>query len=235
MDLWDFKYRGRNLIPYILGFCGVLCLAAAFAAVISLRGFAGRTENAVPVPDEFVLESDGQGEFSESGVWVVYVTGAVMVPGVYEIPSGGRVHDAVKMAGGFLSNADRSGVNMAEIAGDGVQIDVPYMETNLAERHDAEGGVKPPVRAGPRGQAASPGASKKQAVSGRININSATESELENLPGIGPVLSAAIVAYRESSGAFIETADLMKVNGIGKKRFDAIRDLVTVSGQGKFR
>jgi competence protein ComEA len=235
MDPWSFKYRGRNFLPYILGSCGVLCLAAVFAIVIALSGSAGRTENAASLPDEFVRESDEQGEFAKSDVWVVYVTGAVMMPGVYEIPSGGRVHDAVKMAGGFLSNADRSGVNMAEIAGDGVQIDVPYMETNLAERHDAEGGAKPLVRAGPRGRAVSPGASKKQAASGRININLATASELERLPGIGPVLSTAIVAYRESSGAFIETADLMKVNGIGKKRFDAIRDLVTVSGQGKFR
>jgi competence protein ComEA len=138
---------------------------------------------------------------------IVDVAGAVRQPGVFEFVEGDRVIDAIERAGGPLPKADLSLLNLAAPLADGTQILVP--KTGQA------------VAAVPGGTA--PGSS-----SGLININSASATELEALSGIGEVLAATIVEYRDQNGPFASVEDLMDVSGIGPATLEEIRDQVTV-------
>lgn len=138
---------------------------------------------------------------------IVDVAGSVREPGVYEFVEGDRVIDAIERAGGSLPKADLSLLNLAAPLTDGTQILVPK--------------AGPPVAGVPGG--AIPGSS-----GGLININTASETDLETLSGIGEVLAATIVEYRDQNGPFASVEDLMDVSGIGPATLDEIRDLVTV-------
>nr|MBP8785427.1 ComEA family DNA-binding protein [Synergistaceae bacterium] len=135
----------------------------------------------------------------------VYVTGSVKQPGVYEVPPDSRVHYAVERAGGFSAMADPEGVNLAEKLSDGAHIRVPA-----------------------KGEAHASGAGNAAASStGRVDINSASVTELQTLPGVGPKTAEAIIANREAMGRFVQVDDLMRVKGIGPKRMEQLRELVT--------
>ncbi|MCY4464482.1 MAG: ComEA family DNA-binding protein [Chloroflexi bacterium] len=132
----------------------------------------------------------------------VYVTGAVINPHqVYTLPAGSRAADAVKAAGGFTSDADQTRINLARILRDADQIHVPAVGADEIELSTHTGGEKVP-------------------------INSATQSELEALPGIGPVTAASIIEYREQIGSFGALDDLDEVPGIGPATLENLRDLV---------
>jgi competence protein ComEA len=130
----------------------------------------------------------------------VHVTGAVATPGLYMLPQGSRVNDAIKSAGGFLANADKTFVNLAEPVKDGDKINVPEL--------------LPGLTIGGSGLL--------------VNINSGTETELENLPGIGPTLAQRIVDYRTQYGFFATIDDIKKVPGVGDSVFNEIKNLITV-------
>ena len=138
---------------------------------------------------------------------IVDVAGAVHQPGVYEFAEGDRVIDAIERAGGQMPKADLSLLNLAAPLVDGTQILVPK--------------AGPPAAVLPGG--AAPGSS-----SGLININSASATELESLSGIGEVLAATIIEYRDQNGPFVTVDDLMDVSGIGPATLEEIRDQVTV-------
>jgi competence protein ComEA len=138
---------------------------------------------------------------------IVDVTGWVRDPGVFEFPAGSRVIDAVKRAGGAKSSADLSSLNLAALLVDGSQIVVPK-----------EGATDVPTAGG------SPGSTGGTLV----NINSASETELETLTGVGPVLAAAILQYRTDHGPFTSVDQLEDVSGIGPATLEALRPQVTV-------
>ncbi|MFQ3611913.1 MAG: helix-hairpin-helix domain-containing protein [Fimbriimonadales bacterium] len=152
---------------------------------------------------------------------VVHVSGAVRKSGVYQVPAGSRVADAVEQAGGATQNADLDALNLAEPINDGQKIYVPR-----------KGEVPAPTLAT---------SSKSSAPSGReierspiatpkfpININRASAEELEALPGIGATLARRIVEHRQQNGPFQSVDDLLEVRGIGSKKMEDIRPLITV-------
>jgi len=193
---------------------GIFCLLAAFS-LIAL--FGGKFEPAdEPKEDPAEFEAPEESMISASR-WVVYVTGAVIRPGVYEVSVGSRVNDALRKAGGFSADADPEAINLAAKIEDGMQITVP--------RKSAQSRDNPSV---PQNTNAPPssGSSKGE---GKININRATADELRALPGIGPKLSQTIVDYRTENGPFAAAEDMKKVSGIGAKRFEALKDMVVVS------
>lgn len=159
---------------------------------------------------------------------VVSVQGAVVLPGVYRLDDGSRVTDLIKAAGGLV-RADVSEINLAARLLDGTTLTVPRRVDDTA---DPSVGPAPAV-ANPAaytvsGQGAAPGGPQtKTAGSARINLNQATQSELESLPGIGPKLAQQIIEYR-TTRPFGAVSDLMDVPGIGPQRFDAIRELIIV-------
>lgn len=157
---------------------------------------------------------------SDAALVVVHVVGAVLRPGVYSLPVGSRVADAVAAAGGNTGNAAPNAVNLARVLADGEQVYLPTADEASATA--AAAGVT-----GAPGSAAAPGAGSATAA-GKVDLNRATAADLDTLPGIGPATAQKIVDDRATNGPFKTVEDLMRVSGIGEKKFDALKDLVTV-------
>jgi len=154
-------------------------------------------------------------------VLYVHVAGLVKHPGVYEFHPGERIVDAVTAAGGAKAKADLDLLNLASPLVDGEQILVPAHGQAVVA---PVAPVAPVVPGAPVGTApAVPGSS-----GGLVNINTATETELEELPGVGPVTANEIVAYRTEHGPFPSVDSLDDVSGIGPATMDQLRPLVTV-------
>ncbi len=141
---------------------------------------------------------------------VVHITGSVSAPGVYTLPPGNRVADAIEAAGGMTEQADSEALNLAQVLGDGVHIHVPELITQNQENPQD-----------PRTRSLSP-------LTALVNINTADQTELESLPEIGPHLAGEIIAYRETNGPFNTVDELLNVSGVGPVILETIRDLITV-------
>ena len=146
---------------------------------------------------------------------VVHVTGAVVRPGVYRLADNSRVQDAVDAAGGFLAEADKNGFNLAAFVADGERIDVPYVAGFTPQPTSQFSVVVTPTPFG------------TPAVE-LININTASLSELDRLPGIGPTTAQKIIDYRTANGPFAQIADIINVSGIGPATYENIKNLITV-------
>lgn len=146
---------------------------------------------------------------------VVQVKGAVPRPGVYELPPGSRVKDAVAAAGGFLAEAEKDSVNLAAPLRDGQELVIPGLG-EVAETDNGNAVVTDVT-------------GTEEAPTYLIDINYATAEELETLPGIGPTLAIRIVQYREQNGPFQTIEDIMNVSGIGPATFEKIKDYIFVS------
>lgn len=150
----------------------------------------------------------------------LHVTGAVVQPGLYSLPIGSRVADAVEAAGGMLPDADPESLNLAALVQDGERVWVPWKQAVKLPALPAIGegqaqgrnltDLSPPDPTFP------------------ININTATQDELESLPGVGPVIAERIVTYRQEYGLFTNIEDIQQVPGIGPATFDKLKDLITV-------
>lgn len=147
----------------------------------------------------------------EPGVVVVDVAGKVRRPGIATLPVGSRVVDAIKAAGGARPGVDLAQLNLARVLVDGEQIVVGV---------PPPGGVAAPAASMPGAQAAGAGP--------LVNINSATQSQLEELPGVGPVTAAAILEWRSENGAFTAVDELLEVSGIGDATLAKIAPFVTL-------
>lgn len=145
---------------------------------------------------------------------MVDVRGAVTRPGVYTLPQGSRLQDALAVAGDVLAGAETRGLNLARKLVDGEQIYVPTT---------AEATAAPTAAA-----TASRSRTKTPTPAGRVNINTATIEQLDGLPGIGPALAQRIVDYRSQNGSFKRPEDLKKVRGIGDVLFEGVKDLIEV-------
>ena len=141
---------------------------------------------------------------------MVYVSGEVIRPGVYELDVEHRVADALSAAGGPTADADLDSINLAMRLTDEDQIHVPPIGTGGSS---GAGGIR------------STGSSSSTS-SGKLNINAATVEELESLPGIGSAKAAAIVEYRGTHGPFQRVEDLVEVSGIGDGILGSIRHLI---------
>jgi competence protein ComEA len=149
---------------------------------------------------------------------VIHITGAVHAPGVYELPPGQRVVDAIDAAGGALADADANALNLAAPVIDGDRIDVP-----------TEGATPSPSSAGAgTGHSHADVAAAGPGNGAPIDLNTAGVAELEALPGIGPATAAAIVDHRGANGPFATVDELEAVRGIGPAKLEAIRDYVRV-------
>jgi competence protein ComEA len=185
---------------------GSLIGLLAFAIALLWRGGKGETIvlQVQPVNDPNVVR--------------VYVGGEVKAPGLYTLPRGSRVAEAIQAAGGATAVGDTGGFGMAAVIEDADQIIVPALRTAAtpASVRPVSGAsevatVEPPVTT--------------QAV---ININTATASELDTLPGIGPAIAARIIEHRELNGPFRTVDDLEAVSGISQRMVNEMRHLITV-------
>jgi competence protein ComEA len=145
---------------------------------------------------------------------VVHAAGAVRAPGLYRMAKGSRVADVLEVAGGVADGADLNRVNLAALVSDSERIFIPFIGVPM-----------PGPTSGATGSQSGVGGAMDK--SGPVNLNTATEDELDALPGIGPATSAAIVSHREKVGPFTSVDDLLDVRGIGTSKLESLRDLVT--------
>jgi competence protein ComEA len=179
--------------PILLGvFIGLLAAGLLWLLIAEPRGEPVRL---VPPPTPLPLQ--------------IHVSGSVVHPGVYDLPVGSIVQEAIEAAGGALPEADLDRINLAASLEDGLQVRVPSQTQS-----------SPATGALPFSTAAASG--------GLLNINSATAPQLELLPGIGPTLAQSIISYREAHGLFRSVDNLLDVPGIGPAKLEQIRGLVTV-------
>ena len=151
----------------------------------------------------------------------VDVAGAVKAPGVYTLPAGSRVFEAIALAGGAREDASLENLNQAGILQDGQQIRV-YTEEEAAQM--AQQGSLPSL---PGAETAAGQKESQEAL--KVNINTAGKDELMTLTGIGETRAEAILAYRQETGGFQAPEDLMQVEGIKEKTFEKLKDQITVN------
>ena len=149
-------------------------------------------------------------EVSREEEIVVYVVGAVNKPGVVAVKANARVADAVNACGGVLPTADVAEINMAQMLKDGQQLRIPEKTGtgNAGEGKD--------------------GKAEGKNADGKININTADEKTLDELPGVGPAMARRIIEYRQTEGMFRTPEDLKKVRGIGESKFEKMKDRVGI-------
>lgn len=199
-------------IPLLIGL-GIVQGLIIIGLVFSNQKSA-QTENT----DEWLLEMQSESESifqepeeQEPVFWVVDVKGAVTNPGIYEVAKNMRVQNAIDLAGGLLQNAETRHINFAQhvtdqmllyipVVGEEI-VDIPYTQSNS------------PVEEG----------------TSKININTATDLELQALPGIGEKKALQIINYRTENGSFSTIEELMEVSGIGQKTFDTLKESITVT------
>jgi competence protein ComEA len=191
--------RRRTLL---IGIAAVLLLAAALA-------FArGRGDGHPPAPAPAV----GAGAVAAPAApaaeepLVVHVTGAVREPGVYTLPLGSRVVDAIERAGGLTREGNAVALNLASVLVDGEQVLVPELA---------------PIGAVPEA-----GAGYATGTTGLVHLNGASAEDLDALPGIGPATAERIIAWRDLNGGFSSVEQLVEVPGIGPAKLEQLRDLV---------
>ncbi|PJN89316.1 helix-hairpin-helix domain-containing protein [Bacillus sp. mrc49] len=195
----------------------MIALAVAMGSVVIFLFWQHGYDHEPVEPDEIFAEAAKEGGMeSETNVLddhviLVDVKGAVENPGVFTAQAGDRINDLISAAGSFTDKADKDKVNLAQLVEDQMVIYVPEIgeedKGNLEYNHLIPSG----------GMA-----------EGQVNLNTATQQELETLTGIGPSKAAAILEYRESVGPFKQIDELKKVTGIGDKTFEKLQDSISV-------
>lgn len=159
----------------------------------------------------------------------VHVTGAVVAPGVYSLSRGSIWQDALTAAGGPGPQADLSHINLARPLADGDQVVIPALTATPPQAAAPAAGASAPTTVSPAATVALPaGSPQGSTADNKVNINTASVSDLDTLPGIGQAIAQRIVDYRTTHGSFAAAEDLMNVNGIGPATFDKLKDRITV-------
>ncbi len=179
----------------------ILLIIIAAAVVFSAGAYYAKTTSTSAITE---VTTQAGTDNSSTGFVVVHVAGQVVNPGTYKFSSDKRVDDAIKEAIP-LPDADLDSLNLAELLKDEQRIFVPSLV----------------VQENTKGVSSSQG-------NDLININSAEQAELETLPGIGPTLAQRIIEYREVNGGFKTIEEIKSVSGIGDKRFEDIKDKITI-------
>lgn len=184
----------------------------ALAVVVSLGAWSVLRTPSGPPPDDLLPVAGSSADPSASttattsgSVLVAHAAGAVLQPGVYELPAGARVTDLIDAAGGPTMDADLDRLNLAAAVVDGQRVYVPRV-----------------------GEVGAGDAVATDQPTGPLDLNTATLEQLDALPGVGPATAQAIIAERERRGGFRSVDDLLDVRGIGPAKLEAIRELVAV-------
>ena len=167
--------------------------------------------------DNFINEEQENSNLvskEEKNTIVIYITGEVVNQGIYEMEYNSRISDAIEKAGGLTEKANIKDINLASLLEDEMKIYIP----NIEEAGKVENVVEEnPITS-----------KREEKTKSKININTATQSDLETLPGIGEATALKIINYRKEKGKFFKIEDIKNVSGIGESKFSKIKDMITV-------
>ena len=183
-----------------------LALIITFIIIIIYNFFISKNSYSEINSLESIVENSTENkiELDENNKIKVYIAGEVNTPGVFELDEDSRVEDAIASAGGLTNLANIKNINLALIIEDGEKIYIPNINDNDIIDYSAQESPK----------------------SSKVNINKADVSELQNLPGVGVSLAEKIFNYRKENGNFKKIEDLKNVNGIGEKKFEALKEYI---------
>lgn len=211
-----------------------LIFIAVLLAGCIITGLISTNDKAKTLPGGSSLLQSAQSAVTSKAVQAktvrVQVSGAVLEPGIYDVPASCRVEEAIAAAGGMTENADSERVNLVRKVRDGMQIRVPVQkaaQTNRTQRKNAQAKSGLGASTTKKSSSTRAGTEKNNSAVQIVRINSASASELQQLPGIGPALAQRIVETR-SRGRFASVEDLLRVPGIGKAKLAKLRDYVEV-------
>jgi len=190
------------ILSILLIICGITYKSTVYDTQVVLDEKESNIENKKeePVEEEIV-----------SQLITVYVCGSVKAPSNITLSKDSRIEDAIRLAGGATDKADLNAINMAQKLADADMIYVPEKGEEIKSEEKSTTGVVSPK------------------TKGKININNATATDLDGLPGVGPSIANKIIEYRKSKGNFKSIEDLNNVSGIGDKKYDDIKGLITVN------
>lgn len=170
------------------------------------------------VNENQVIVNETKEEKGDDEMIAVHITGAIKKEGVVRVKENSRIEDVIEKAGGLSEDADITNVNLAFVVEDGVKIRIPSIndekEVEIVTENSGNGVEVSDMQ--------------EESSNGLININKATETELETLNGIGPSLALKIIEYREKNGKFKTVDDIKNVPGIGENKFNNIKDYIDV-------
>lgn len=190
-----------------------LSIIVVFAVIYLIYNYSNNKNNEI-IEEDLYIETSNQTK--ENNKIILHITGEVNSPGIIEIDEGSRLNDAIKAAGGLTENADTNKINLAYVVQDGQKINIPnvnsvdtgnYITENIGENIVIE---------------------DTNMNTNIVNINTATQTELETLTGIGPSTALKIIKYREENGKFKNIEEIKNVSGIGDSKFEAIKDEICV-------
>ena len=177
--------------------------------------------------DKQELESsntEDRNTINEEKVIIVHVSGAVNQPGIVELSENSRIADAIEKAGGLKEESCIDEINLAYVLEDGIKIHIPTMDEQK-ENNKIKNNSNSYITSESN---LSSGKNNNQKKTGKININTATQEELETLPGIGPTTSLKIINYRNENGKFKSIEDIKEVSGIGESKFNNIKNMISI-------
>lgn len=199
----------------------LIIVAAAIILIIGYYIYGRNSGSNEVITDEEILVKDDTIEKEDNKI-KIHIIGAVQKEGIITLDENARVSDAVEAAGGLREDADINKINLAYILEDGMKIKIPSIndkeETDETNSEIVDN--KETIQITPE--------SSTKSITKKININKASQTELESLPGIGPTTALKIIDFRNENGKFASIEDLKEVAGIGESKYDKIKDLITV-------
>lgn len=216
LDWKELYHHGMRFYRDNEKYVKIAVIAIAVITALVFFGLKGEKEEIPVIQSGELVEQNSEYDVEdldplEPQKLVVDIGGCVKEPGVYEIEEGTRLYQVIEKAGGFTKDADADCVNQAELLYDGQKIMIPAISTSAEDSVGDGGGLSAAITA-----------------DGRVNINLADSTELQEIPGVGPATAEKILAYRQEHGKFSKLDDLKNVDGIGDKTFEKIKDMITL-------
>lgn len=202
----------------------IVCVIGTYYLFIKEKGYIGNDSNLIISNgiEKEAKENDTK-DIEEKNKIVVYIAGAIKNEGVYELEENSRITDIIEKAGGLTDDANINNINLAYILQDGVKVYIPKDndkneikdETNIyVSKENGESNID--------------NGTSVETKNSKININTATQTELETLPGIGPSTATKIINYRKENGKFNSIEELKKVSGIGDSKYNKIKEMIRI-------
>lgn len=169
-------------------------------------------------------QSETQEEYSDDRI-LVHVSGAVNKEGVVELKVDSRISDAIEKAGGIREDASIEDINLAYKLEDGMKVHIPTKQEKENDNNEDTDEKEENIE---KYMTSSNDISNKEEKSSKVNINTATQAQLETLPGIGPSTATKIIVYRKEKGKFNKVEEIKEVSGIGESKYNKIKDFIFI-------